>query len=61
VIAEQVLDGSWLAAGMGYDKPILAEGGTRMEAEHNFTAQYAQQYASGQSLTHLSLVMDGEL
>lgn len=58
---ELVEDGSYLATGMGYDKRIVAEGGTRSEAEYNFTAQYAEQYARGQALTHLSLVRDGDL
>jgi len=58
---ELVEDGSYLATGMGYDKRIIAEGGTRQEAEYNFTAQLAEQYAKGQTLTHLSLVRDGEL
>ena len=57
---EQVLDGSWLASGMGYDRPILAEGGTYKEAVYNFNEVYGQQYAAAQSLTHLSLVCNGE-
>lgn len=56
---EQVNDGSWLATGGGYDRPIVAEGDTRKEAVHNFTTVYGNQYAKAQTLTHISLVRDG--
>ena len=55
---EQVLDGSWLACGDGYDIPIAAEGGTRQEAVHNFTQAYGDQYAKAQVADHLSLVWE---
>ena len=58
--AEQVLDGSWLAHGEGYDIPIVAEGGTRKEAIHNFTQAFGDQYAKAQAQTHLSLVESGQ-
>ena len=60
MIAEAVADGSWIAHGDGYDTPIVAEGGTRQEAVHNFTQAYGDQYAAAQSATHLSLVESGQ-
>jgi hypothetical protein len=53
---EQVKDGSWLAYGDGYDRRIVAEGGTRGEARYNFEFEFGNQYAAAQTLTHLSLV-----
>ena len=57
---EQVLDGSWLASGDGYDTRILAEGGTRKEASFNFTSAYGDQYAAAQVADHLSLVWEAD-
>jgi hypothetical protein len=58
--SNQVEDGSWLTSGEGELRPILAEGGSRAEAEYNYNEQKADQYAEAQTLTHLSLVRDGE-
>jgi hypothetical protein len=55
---EQVLEGGWLATGKGYDRPIVAEGGSQAEAQFNYMEVYGNQYASAQALTALYLVED---
>jgi hypothetical protein len=55
MIVELVQDGSFLASGEGYDKPILAEGGSRKEAIFNFTVVYGDQYSAAQVADHLSM------
>ena len=57
----QVNDGSWLAVGDGYDRKIVAEGGTRKEAGDNWTVAYGDQYAAAQSLTALSELYQAEI
>ena len=57
---EKQQDGSWLASGDGYDRPILAEGHTRIQAEAGFLTEYGNQYAAAQVATHLALVESGQ-
>ena len=50
----QVNDGTYLAVGEGYDRPIIAEGGTWKEAEFGFNEAYGDQYARAQVADRLS-------
>jgi hypothetical protein len=58
---ELQMDGSWLASDSGYDRPILAEGNTRKQAEDAAIDMFGNQYAAAQAQTHFSLVRDGDL
>jgi hypothetical protein len=51
---ELQMDGTWLASDSGYDRPILAEGNTRKEAEDAAIDMFGSQYAEAASLTALS-------
>jgi hypothetical protein len=53
--AEKQEDGSWLASGEGFDRPILAEGFSRREAVEAFTVVYGNQYAAAQVADYVSM------
>ena len=52
---EQVLDGSYLATGMGELRPIVAEGGTIGEARSSFYEAACAQYEEARKADKLTL------
>jgi hypothetical protein len=60
VIVKHIGSGVWLASGMGYDRPILAEGYTREQAHQSWVQVYAEQYEQAQREDNLTIFDNGE-